>query len=99
MPDNSPVHDEFLGDYACFRIRREGGVAWITIDHPPLNLLDKAMMVDFHHLTKRLADERSVRVAVFDSAIPDFFIAHAELNLLIDAAAEAPRDPGRLNIV
>ncbi len=93
------MSDQNLGDYQTLRIRVDRGVAFVTIDHPPINLLDKAMMLDFHHLTKKLGQQESVRVAVFDSADPEFFIAHADLNLLIEGAAGQPRDAGRLNIV
>lgn len=81
--------------YDCFSIRVADGIAWVTIDHPPINLFDKALMRDFHYLGKQLAADEAVRVAVFDSANPDYFIAHADLLLLQDNAAETPADTSK----
>lgn len=87
------------GTYETLRVRVERGVAHVTIDHPPLNLLDKAMMLDLHYLTKALPDDDTVRVALFESANPEFFVAHADLEMLLETGSAPPRDAGRLNIV
>jgi len=76
--------------YECLRIRVDRGVAWVTIDHPPINLFDRALMLDVHHVGKALAADEDVRVIVFDSANPDFFIAHADVALIQRMPAEAP---------
>ena len=31
-------------DYRCLHVRVDRGVAFVTIDHPPINLLDLALM-------------------------------------------------------
>ena len=76
--------------YEGLRIRVDRGVAWVTIDHPPINLFDRALMLDVHHVGKELAANEDVRVIVFDSANPDFFIAHADVTLIQKMPAEVP---------
>lgn len=65
-------------------------IAWIAIDNPPLNLLDAGMMSDLDRLGRWLAERRDIRVAVFESANADFFIAHADLTMLADMPLPAP---------
>ncbi len=61
----------------------ESGIARITIDHPPINLLDASLLEQLDGMSERLADDRAVRVAVFASGDPDFFIAHADLRGMV----------------
>ncbi len=58
------------------------GVATITIDHPPINLMSTEIIGDLVRLASELAQDEDVRVAVFLSANPDFFIAHADVELI-----------------
>jgi len=76
--------------YECLRIRRDAGVAFVTIDHPPINLFDLALIQEMDRIGRELADDPAVRVVVFDSANPDFFIAHADVSLI----QTLPRDVG-----
>ena len=65
--------------YACFQFRFESAVAFISIDHPPINLLDEELSQEFDRLGRELELDESVRVVVLQSALPDFFIAHSGL--------------------
>jgi enoyl-CoA hydratase/carnithine racemase len=49
-------------DYKCFRLRFDSGVAFITIDHPPINLLDEILSPEFERLGRELEADDSVRV-------------------------------------
>lgn len=68
--------------YATLRVTIEDGVAFVTIDHPPVNLFDLTMMTDMDRLGRELADDVTVRVVVFSSADPEFFVAHADVGLI-----------------
>ncbi len=74
-------HQEYEG-YECLSIRVERGVCFATFDHPPINLLDLPMMQEIDRLGRELETDDQVRVVVFDSADPDFFIAHADVSLI-----------------
>lgn len=66
-------------DYKCFRFDFEPGIAFVSIDHPPINLLDEVLSQEFDRLGRELEADESVRVVVLQSALPDFFIAHSGL--------------------
>jgi enoyl-CoA hydratase/carnithine racemase len=83
--------------YACLRLSIAGGIARVTIDHPPINLLDAAMMKELARLGRELAVAENVRVVVVDSADADFFIAHADVARLQSYPLEVPQRPERLN--
>src|SRR5258707_14463337 len=66
-------------DYKCFQLRFDSGVAFVSINHPPINLLDEVLSEEFDKLGRELEADESVRVGDLQSALPDFFIAHSGL--------------------
>ena len=66
-------------DYKCFRFEFDSGVAFVSIDHPPINLLDEVLSQEFDKLGRELEADETVRVVILQSALPDFFIAHSGL--------------------
>ena len=80
--------------YRCFRIEAEDGVATLTLDHPPINLLDAALIGELDRAGRELETDPNVRVVVIRSDDPEFFIAHADVELILKLptpAADAPR--------
>ena len=85
------------GDYRAVTVRTGAGVAWVTIDHPPVNLLDNELLGDLDTLSRQLEGDDEIRVVVFDSANPDYFVAHYDIEILL-ALFTAPRPKaGTLN--
>jgi enoyl-CoA hydratase/carnithine racemase len=82
--------------YECLRVAVDDGVAWVTIDHPPINLFDMALIGDMLRVGEELEKDAAVRVAVFQSADPDFFIAHADVELIQTLPATPPPKPTHL---
>jgi hypothetical protein len=37
-------------DYKCFRFEFDSGVAFVSINHPPINLLDEVLSQEFDRL-------------------------------------------------
>ena len=60
--------------FKYLKVRIDKGVAFVTIDNPPMNLLNMELIGEFSRLQKKIAKDDEVRVVVFDSADPDFFI-------------------------
>jgi enoyl-CoA hydratase/carnithine racemase len=84
-------------DFRLLRVSVRDGVAFVTIDNPPINLLDGPLTRELGALGKELAADPAVRVVVFQSADPDFFIAHSDvgdLRGLPPAPAARPAGPG-----
>src|SRR5580700_11709662 len=73
-------------DYKCFRFRFDAGVAFASINHPPINLLDEVLSLEFDQLGRQLDTDESVRVVVVQSALPEFFIAHSGLGRVGNAS-------------
>mgnify|MGYP000431890633 CR=1 FL=1 len=72
------------------RVRVAERVAWVTIDHPPINLFDLALFLDLGRLVPLLEEDPDVQVIVFQSADPDFFIAHADVNWILTLPERKP---------
>ncbi|WP_280443976.1 enoyl-CoA hydratase/isomerase family protein [Nocardia brasiliensis] len=80
--------------YATLRVRRVAGIAYVTLDNPPVNVLNVALMSDLRNLLAAVRDDDSVRVIVFDSADPEFFIAHVDMSLVDTPDAFAELEAG-----
>jgi enoyl-CoA hydratase/carnithine racemase len=78
------------------RIERDGRVATIWLDHAPMNLLDIELMLALDGATAELATDDGVSVVVLRSAIPGWFIAHADVALLLqlDPSTSGPPAEG-----
>lgn len=76
--------------YDCLKVRLDRGVAFVTIDHPPINLFDMALIQEMDRIGREIEEDPDVRVAVFDSANPEFFIAHADVILIQSLPTEVP---------
>jgi enoyl-CoA hydratase/carnithine racemase len=48
----------------------------VTFNHPPINLFDNNTVPELEHLLDLAEAEPKLKAIVFDSANPDFFIAH-----------------------
>lgn len=84
--------------YECLKIRVERGVAFVTIDHPPINLFDAALIPEVRRIGEEVEADDAVRVVVFDSANPEFFIAHADVTLILQLPTELRPKPETLGL-
>lgn len=66
-----PSHLKLEAVSACF---------WrVTFDNPPVNVIGPKMIADLKNLLTELETNETVKVVVFDSADPDFYLAHYDL--------------------
>jgi len=62
------------------RLRQYSPAYWqVTFDNPPINLHDAEVVAGLKDLVDRLDADSHVQVVVFDSANPDFYMAHIDL--------------------
>jgi len=80
---------EYQG-YSLLRIKLDRGVLFVTIDNPPINILDLPLMLELDRAGIEMEADEDVRVAVFDSANPDFFIAHVDVDIILQLPTEVP---------
>jgi enoyl-CoA hydratase/carnithine racemase len=69
------------------------GIARVTIDHPPVNLFDLPLMMELSRFGEEVAADDTVRVVVVGSADPEFFIAHADVGLILGLPREERATP------
>ncbi|GIW41810.1 MAG: enoyl-CoA hydratase [Candidatus Binatia bacterium] len=79
-------------DFRCLRVEVARGVARVVLDHPPINLLDLPFILELDRLGASLAEDPEVRVVVLESADPDFFVAHADVSLILELPGRKPED-------
>src|SRR5467141_549760 len=66
---------------AHVRVIEESPAYWrIVFDHPPLNIVGASMFAGLQDLLARMDASPSLRVVVFESANPDFYLAHFDLD-------------------
>ena len=62
------------------RIVEETPTYWsVVFDYPPFNMVDDTMFQSLQDLLARMDASPTLRVVVFESAIPDFYLAHFDL--------------------
>ena len=85
-------------DFHLLRVEVAGRVCRVTIDNPPINLLDVPLMIELDRLGQAVAADPDVGVLVVGSANPEFFVAHADIEAILalprEALAEPPDDLG-----
>jgi enoyl-CoA hydratase/carnithine racemase len=77
-------------NYKLLKIRMRRAVAFVTIDNPPINLITPDLVAELERFAREVAVDDNVRVIVFDSADPDFFLAHYDVGELNQLPDEVP---------
>lgn len=79
-------------------VRQEGGVLFVEIASPPMNLLGPELVRDLVSLIQHAEADDAVRVLVFKSADPDYFIPHVDVTKISEYRQEAARLVGEASI-
>src|SRR5258708_13413681 len=62
------------------RVIEETSAYWrVVFDYPPFNILDATIFEGLQELLARMDASPSLRVVVFESANPEFYLAHFDL--------------------
>lgn len=86
-------------NFTTLRVHVQDGVAWLTMDHPPVNVVDAPLSRDLKRFAETVATDEAVRVIGLQSANPDYFAAHADMGWMLNAGtlmelADPEADPG-----
>jgi enoyl-CoA hydratase/carnithine racemase len=76
----------------------DGGVLFVDLCAPPMNLLGPELVRDLVSLIQRAEADDDIKVVVFRSSDPDYFIAHVDLNRVAEYRAEAAKLTGEPSI-
>ncbi len=84
-------------EYDSLDVERDDGVAFVTIDHGPLNLFDNDLVDQVDGLSREVKEDDEVKVVVLQSANPDFFICHYDVESILEFPEKAPPKEQELN--
>lgn len=80
------------------RCSTAAGVGRIVFSRPPLNLFDPTMQAELERAFGELEDDPETSVAIFESAVPGYFLAHYDLAAILAEEEARPRaTPGSFN--
>ena len=81
-------------DYQRIKVNVNNGVAFATIDNPPINIITPELRTELSAFSKEVEVDDGVRVLVLKSANPDFFLAHYDVAAILEFPidGEAQRD-------
>ena len=78
--NNSRGSAAWYGSWTHFSVdRRSPGHCRVTFDHPPINTITATTVAELAELVGLIEQDRDLNVVVFDSANPDFFLAHYDV--------------------
>lgn len=66
-------------NFSTFTTQQNGGLLRVSLKNPPINLMSIKMVEELFQLGGMLHTNSEIKVVVIDSADPDFFIAHFDL--------------------
>jgi enoyl-CoA hydratase/carnithine racemase len=84
--------------FETLTVREEGAVLFAEIAAPPMNLLGPELVRDLVSLIQRAEADEAVKVLVFTSADPDYFISHVDLTRIAEYRHEAAKLTGEPSI-
>ena len=96
--DMMPEEADGAGSINTVKLSREGAVLFAEIAAPPMNLLGPELVRDLVSLIQQAEADDSLKVVVFTSADPDYFISHVDLTRVPEYRAEAARLTGEASI-
>jgi enoyl-CoA hydratase/carnithine racemase len=85
-------------NFETLNVNREGAVIFAEIAAPPMNLLGPELVRDLVSLIQQAEADDSLRVLVFQSADPDYFISHVDVTRIQEYRAEAAKLTGEASI-
>ena len=66
-------------DFETLKVNREGGVVFVEISAPPMNLLGPELVSDLISLIQRVEADDTCQVIAFKSGDPDYFVSHVDV--------------------
>ena len=84
--------------FSTLNVRAELAVLFVEMSAPPMNLLGPELVRDLVALIEHAEADEAIKVLVFRSADPDYFISHVDLTRVAEYRAEAAKLTGEPSI-
>jgi enoyl-CoA hydratase/carnithine racemase len=83
-------------NYALLEIEVEGRIATATVNAPPINVMTLPLFGELARFGQEVGDDDEVSVVILASADPDFFIAHFDVEAILEFPTDTePQRGGR----
>ena len=79
-------------EFDTLQIDITGSVLTATINNPPINVMTTTLYADLVNFTSQVEQDDRIKVVVFDSADADFFIAHFDVEAILQFPIESPAE-------
>src|SRR5215468_9248501 len=77
LSNESSTHIPEASSWTHLKLERRSAAYWrVTFDHPPINTITATTVTELSDLVELIERDTQLNVIVFDSANPDFFLAH-----------------------
>src|SRR5215510_11963564 len=87
------AHSDVTSPWTHFTLDRRTPAYWrVTFDHPPINTITATTVAELARLVDLIERDTQLNVVMFDSANPDFYLAHYDTEH--DPAKTAALPPG-----
>ena len=95
---NGRGSESWSSSWTTIRVdRRSRGYCRVTFDHPPINTITATTVAELAELIGLIEQDPNLNVVVFDSANPDFYLAHYDTEHDPRRTAALPRGPTGLH--
>ena len=85
-------------DYSLLNVEIEGRLATVTVNNPPINLINRELYGELSGLAAELNRDRTLTVVVVKSADPEFFLAHFDVSAILKFSTDdEPRRSHEIN--
>jgi enoyl-CoA hydratase/carnithine racemase len=84
--------------FETLNVSREEAVLFVDIAAPPMNLLGPEMVRELVSLIQQAEADKAIKVLVFKSADPDYFISHVDVTRIKEYREEAAKLVGEASI-
>jgi len=82
---------------AQVRLNRVSPGYWrVILDNPPLNLMGPEFVLQFRDIVAQIESDPQLRVVVFESAVPGFFLNHSDFDMKMEDLTGIPQGPSGL---
>jgi|ERR1051325_11584822 enoyl-CoA hydratase/carnithine racemase len=98
IPEMSTTQSSPEFVFEKLEVHREGGVLFAAINAPPMNLLGPELIRDLVSLIQQAEANETVKVVVFKSADPDYFISHVDVTRIKENREAAAKLDGAASI-
>ncbi|MBT4162118.1 MAG: enoyl-CoA hydratase/isomerase family protein [Gammaproteobacteria bacterium] len=79
-------------EYSTLEVVQDSGVVTATVNNPPVNVMTLPLYLDLVKFTEEVEKDEAAKVVVFQSADPDFFIAHFDVELILKFPVDSPAE-------